>query len=475
MPDWCCYEFEGEKRVKGSRENKELRRALIVEDDRSTAELTKSVLEGFGFESTICADGLEAIEVLKRDDFRIVFSDWHMPKMDGVELCKEVRKLDRQYTYFVLLTSAVDKQERVLAYDAGVDDMLHKPLDAQELGARLKVAERILKAEQELTNVTDRLRVANANMEVASRRFEDLFHGLPVAGFTLDVEGTIHDWNREAEACFGIEAPAASFQNIETILGKPSGGFWSVDFVQRVADSRKSARHQWSLIRTGRPTLYFDVSLYPFNGANGEAAGIICTNVDITERVLAQRQIEAQMVELESMNAKLAELSVTDGLTGIRNRRHMQDVLESHIQSIERTDSPVSFILLDVDFFKKFNDSFGHVAGDGVLKTVARVLHEHSPAPFMAARYGGEEFAIVLPETDKDEAMQLAEAFRAAIEAVPWVERQVTASFGVSTTLDPTLSVREIVEQADAGLYLSKERGRNQVTHFDETDQAKAA
>lgn len=186
---------------------------------------------------------------------------------------------------------------------------------------------------------------------------------------------------------------------------------------------------------------------------------------------LSNQSLHESLDKIAELNRRLEELSVTDGLTKVRNRRSLEDFLTAQFDEIARYGRPLSFIILDVDKFKMFNDSFGHQAGDTVLIEVARILKETARGSDFVARYGGEEFCIVLPETDSEAALIAAERFRAAIEAGDWTYRQVTASFGVSTFADhPT--TKSLVESADQALYHSKEAGRNRVTHCDEIPKA---
>jgi diguanylate cyclase (GGDEF)-like protein len=169
------------------------------------------------------------------------------------------------------------------------------------------------------------------------------------------------------------------------------------------------------------------------------------------------------------MNERLAELAVTDGLTGIKNHRHFRDSLEVAMSLAMRQSIPLSVIMLDIDHFKMINDAHGHAAGDDVLRTVARILGENTREHDEVARYGGEEFAILLPLTDADAALALAERLRESIAGHPWPLRSVTASLGVATFPGAHISrATTLLEEADLALYHSKKRGRNCVSHHDE-------
>jgi len=189
-----------------------------------------------------------------------------------------------------------------------------------------------------------------------------------------------------------------------------------------------------------------------------------------------QAELEAQnqelsdtQIELEHANRQLQELATTDGLTGLKNHRSFREQLDYEWARVVRTQQPLSVILMDVDRFKQYNDTYGHPAGDDVLRTVASILKAQARQGDFVARYGGEEFVVLLPNTDMEASTAVAERFRAEIEKYGWTLREVTASFGVVTTSMSITSADELVQGADKCLYVSKEGGRNRVTHHNAT------
>jgi len=185
---------------------------------------------------------------------------------------------------------------------------------------------------------------------------------------------------------------------------------------------------------------------------------------DITGRKQAEKALEESRRALEA-------ISITDGLTGIANRRRFDEVLNQEYARHARSRAELSLILLDIDHFKAFNDTYGHVAGDDCLRQIGRVLIDCTTrAADLAARYGGEEFACILPETDRIGAVVIAERIRLAIQALGIPHKAsdsadcVTASLGVITVhCKIEGSVIEILSQADELLYRAKSRGRNRV------------
>ncbi|HEY3333089.1 MAG TPA: diguanylate cyclase [Capsulimonadaceae bacterium] len=204
---------------------------------------------------------------------------------------------------------------------------------------------------------------------------------------------------------------------------------------------------------------------------DGVVSRIYGTMLDITERKRNEHEIadytvalRYQMGALEVVNKKLAELSVTDGLTGLSNHRALQERLLSEFHRAQRHKTPLSVVMIDVDRFKDYNDGFGHPAGDEVLKDVAAIIHSCTRETDMAARYGGEEFVLVLPHTDEEGAYALAERIRHKVEQHTWKRRTVTISVGCASLDEYTAEYSTLIAEADAAMYTSKQSGRNCVS-----------
>ncbi len=199
---------------------------------------------------------------------------------------------------------------------------------------------------------------------------------------------------------------------------------------------------------------------------------------DITERKRIEEQIDIQMlalneyslqlemqtVQLEQANVQLEALAITDGLTGLKNIRAFQERLSEEFTRAKRYGEEFAVILLDVDRFKQYNDSFGHPAGDEVLKQVAIIMQETARETDYVARYGGEEFIVSLPHTDAQGAVEVAERLRTQIEAAEWAFRPVTVSIGVAHITPRVETPAMLIADADKALYSSKSGGRNLTT-----------
>jgi diguanylate cyclase (GGDEF)-like protein len=181
----------------------------------------------------------------------------------------------------------------------------------------------------------------------------------------------------------------------------------------------------------------------------------------------------ARAVALSRLHARTREMAITDGLTGLYDHRHFYERLELEMMRASRHDLPLSLVLLDVDDFKRYNDYVGHRGGDQALRRLGVILRETTRVTDISARYGGDEFVIILPHTEREEAVAFAERLRAKVEDEPFDGEEVqpggrlTVSVGVACRPDDALAVDGIVEAADAALFKAKAIGRNRVVSFE--------
>jgi diguanylate cyclase (GGDEF)-like protein len=180
----------------------------------------------------------------------------------------------------------------------------------------------------------------------------------------------------------------------------------------------------------------------------------------------AARQ-QRQQKELRDANYTLASLAQIDPLTGLNNRRAFNEQLEVEWEQARKRHTGLSLLLLDLDDFKSYNDNYGHLAGDDVLKGAAYILQRRARGSDFTCRYGGEEFAIVLPRAGAAEATVVAERIRAAFETARWPHRAVTISIGIATFTPDIHTAEEFIHEADNALYHAKRSGRNCVASGD--------
>ncbi len=396
--------------------------------------------------------------------------------------------------HFVLVWT--DEKNELDWYNVGADHVVVGPPDERWL-TKIHFIANLLderrqwqETEEKFTRAHEDLHATVESLEFASRRFEALFNGLPVACFTFDAQGLVHEWNGLATETFGIEAYEAFFNTVWTVLDPDETGAWSQEKVDKLFASNKSIEFDWQFRRADDSEVHLACKVVCLTNRRGEVIAAVAGNLDITERVLSQRKIDEQMREiknymkvmerqrlkLQDANRQLRRLAVTDGLTGLMNRRRFNELLEETLDRAIRQDHKFSLLLFDIDHFKALNDNFGHQAGDEILIQFAKILNTTARRYERPARYGGEEFAIILDNCDASAAQLAAERFRAAILAESWPHRAITASVGCST-FSGVESARGMIEQSDEALYHSKRTGRNRVTHYRDLteEQLKAA
>lgn len=318
--------------------------------------------------------------------------------------------------------------------------------------------------------------------QIASLRREELFQNLPIACLGCDVNGTIMEWNRACEKLFHLGKSRLSHSSIYSLFCSEDQETLFQEITAEVFKDFTVDRFDWTMRDATGNTRYLVCSAFPLHNMNDEVVGAIFACLDVTAQVEYERQIEEQFLrlndynleieqskwELEQANKRLASLAATDGLTGLQNHRAFQEAFSREVKRAEREMHDLSILLLDVDSFKLYNDSFGHPAGDDVLRKVSDILLRCSRGSDTVARYGGEEFVVILPNTDREGAEILAERMRKVIEMSYWEHRSITVSIGIATTNGVKSGPFSLIEMSDRALYRSKADGRNRTTHFDD-------
>lgn len=310
-------------------------RILVVDDEAITRRRLQKLLAATGHFVTTAEDGREGLRLALDTDQQLIISDWKMPEMDGLELCRALRRTEAgRRMYVIMLTGCEDDADLVQAFKAGADDYVVKPFRPRVFEARLRAGIRVLQLQKELA---------------------------------LDKE-----------------------------------------------------------------------------------------------------KIDRYAKELASANRVLHKAALTDALTGLPNRRYLIERLGQEWAEATRHDRPLACLMLDVDHFKRFNDTHGHDIGDEVLRNTAIVLRKSCRGYDVLCRYGGEEFVVVCPGADLDAAHKIAERVRAAIETNTvttgnGLRLRVTISIGVAANSGNVPDADALVKAADDALYTAKDAGRNRV------------
>lgn len=297
-------------------------------------------------------------------------------------------------------------------------------------------------------------------LAASDARFRAFLDASPVSAFIKDDETRMIYCNRALADRFGATP--------QDWIGKTDLETWPPEIAEEFQRSDRQALEANREIhfedRTrgldGRMVIW-DVHKYPFSDAEGRRS-IACMALDVTRAWEAQQEVQRIQQELQAANERLQTLSLTDALTGLMNRRALEDCLDNECARSLRSGAPLSLFMLDIDEFKGFNDRFGHVCGDEVLREIAVLMQRWTRRGDLVARYGGEEFLVILPATDETAAVGIAERLRQAIAEADWKHRRITVSIGVATW-DQHMPGTEFIHEVDQALYAAKRGGKNKV------------
>jgi diguanylate cyclase (GGDEF)-like protein/PAS domain S-box-containing protein len=299
----------------------------------------------------------------------------------------------------------------------------------------------------------------------------ELMEHLAVAAFVLDNAGRVLIWNKACERLTGVPAPEVigTADHWKALYDKERPCLADLLLQGRLEEAKElyeawsdtevnphglSAENWCVMPRLGkRCYLAFDVG--PIYDDHGDTIAVVETLRDLSAH--------------KRMETELEDLAGRDSLTSISNRRTFDRRLDEEWRRAMRNETPLSLLIIDVDYFKQFNDAHGHHKGDECLKLVARCVQNQAlRAGDVAARIGGEEYALILPHTPNEDAALIAERVRQTVEAMRMqhaaspISRHVTVSVGVMTT-QPGMDIHEFVTMADIALYAAKKNGRNRV------------
>lgn len=440
-------------------------RILVVDDIAANLRLLEAKLLNEYYEVALAASGPEALATVQRWMPDVVLLDVMMPGMDGYEVCRRLKaQPGTAHIPVVMITALTDPVERVRGLEAGADDFLSKPVDDATLFARLRA---LLRMKQVLD--AWRLRAETAR----DLGFE------PPPGPSPSVAGARALIVNEDAAETATLAEVLGADGLEITQCADPGEAWDllldggldVVLLSLSLDGGDALRLA-SRLRAHASTRDLPVLLVADAGQKGlvlrgfdlGANDHLLRPVDPNElRARVRNQIRRKRYQ-ERLRADLdrsLEMAVTDPLTGLRNRRYVR----RHLEGVLR-NAGAAVLLIDVDRFKLVNDTYGHAAGDVVLREVAERVRGHLRAADVVARYGGEEFLVVMSGALVEDGMLVAERLRGAIAAVPIAAEgqslSVTASIGVAAA-DTGAASDDVVSAADAALYRAKNNGRNRV------------
>ena len=446
-------------------------RILVVDDIEANVRLLEAKLSAEYYQVSTASDGPTALAMAANDLPDIILLDVMMPGMDGFTVCKRLKEDPITRHIPVVLVTALDgRADRIQGLEAGASDFLTKPIDDVMLFARVRSLTR-------LKLVIDELR----QREASGRRM-----GV-IAGAASRLDGLggrvliVDDNERQAQRI----AAELSIEHRPVVESDPekarisAGGPVDLVIINAAAKGFDGLRFAASL-RSSERTRHLPVlaMVDPDERQRMVKALEIGVNdilprpidpQELSARVKTQIQRKRYTDYLRNNLDHSLELAVTDQLTGLHNRRYMTGQLDSLVQRSVLGGDPVAALLIDIDHFKKINDTFGHDVGDEVLREFALRLASNVRAIDLPCRYGGEEFTVIMPDTQLEDAMRIAERIRMHVSGSPFRVAQgkelltVTISIGVSATLGENDTPEALLKRADEGVYEAKASGRNAV------------
>lgn len=445
-------------------------RILVVDDIPTNRRLLEARLMAEYFQVLTATNGEDALKICQQGLCDIVLLDVIMPGMDGFEVCRTL-KFDPATMHLpvVMVTALNQPEDKVKGLEAGADDFLTKPVNDLALVTRVKSLAR-------LKMLTDDLRLRAAN------------------GDALAIENIENTAQNRANIVI-VDDDASSYRSVVkalsenhtvSVITKPNDALlqiaedaYDLVIVSADLDGHDSLR-LCSYLRSIERTRTLPIIVLAKTGQED----LICRAMElgvndylrhpIDENELKAR-VKTQMRRknyndcLRNSVQQTIELAVKDPLTGLHNRRYFEAHFDGLFEKAEKSASQLSVIMCDIDHFKAVNDTFGHQAGDAVIKECAARIQKNIRNVDMACRFGGEEFVIVMPDTTIELANLIAERIREEIAAHPIVtdggkkQISVTLSMGVSNRMGEDDSPHDLIKRADEALYSAKGAGRNRV------------
>lgn len=478
---------------------------LLADDNKLVVKVNSSILENEGYKVDVAWDGVEAVRKAYSLLPDLMILDIEMPKIKGYQVCRLLK--DDPHTSWIpiiMLTGREQQSDKFWGLKTGADAYITKGFKPETL---LEAVRELLEAarESEQARETARKRTREVTEDYVIDKVMDLLdsklYETTVLNEIASLSSSLQDYQETVRSVFEIVGKLVNYSLGGLLLFEEDDLFLYLNreaaqgeldrFLQNLYDV--AAGYAWTrkelealnlnifneeLKREGpgqadAPWAYHHIPLT----AQKKIIGVLLLGGLATPAFKRDAPSFLNLIQNEVTmlldNARLYEsakrLAITDGLTRIYNHRFFQELFEKEFKRSDRYGTIFSLIMLDIDFFKRINDTYGHLYGDEILKEIADLVKSCLRSMDIVARYGGEEFAVLLPETNLAEAVQTAERIRRAVESHDFMASRgqglkVTVSQGVTAYPSPGVTNRsDIVAKADAALYEAKESGRNRV------------
>lgn len=448
-------------------------RVLVVDDISANVKLLEARLSAEYFIVLSAFSGQEAIELCSRERVDVVLLDVMMPGMDGFEACRRLKSSPRTHHIPVVIVTALDQpSDKVMGLECGADDFLTKPVNDIALITRVKSLARLKMLNDEMLMRVSTERQLGLNEKSVLQTVLSGLQGriLVVDDHPRSAGRLVERLSRAHEARSEPDPQAALMMLTEQMFDLliVSLSLARADGLRLCSEVRalERTRHLPIIILvepSDEPRLLRALDM----GVNDYLMRPVDCH-ELMARVSTQIKRKRHTDYLRNRLEECVELSITDPLTGLHNRRYMQGHLQTLVQHALKSGRPLSLLMADIDHFKRVNDTYGHDGGDDVLKQFAERIRRNTRGIDLACRMGGEEFLILMPDTDLGHACQVGERFRTCVanEAFrigPNLVVPVTASVGLATLERPDDTPETLFKRADNALYAAKRRGRNRV------------
>jgi two-component system cell cycle response regulator len=450
-------------------------RVLVVDDLPANVKVLEAKLSAEYFTVITAMSGAEALERAVRESPDIILLDVMMPEMDGFQVCQHLKANPvTAHIPVVMVTALSDVSDRVTGLESGADDFLTKPVNDLTLFARIRSLVRMKRAMDEWRMREETCDRFGLMPSVRATDSEE-----KLVGRVLIVEPDELVGERLRNALEGEGHDVTSLRRAEEALSLLVKERFDLVLTSLYLDDGDGLRFcsQLRAIEECRtvPVLLV-VEAEEIGGlVKGFELGVddyLIRPVDINElkaRTRTQLRQKRYRERLQESYQRSLSLALTDDLTGLYNSRYLTAHLQTAIATSRAKRKPLSLLMIDIDFFKSVNDSYGHAVGDKVLSAMARRLVYHLREFDMAARVGGEEFVVVMPESEPDIALRVAERLRKIIGDTPFDvdvtdgPLQITISVGIAYTRSAADTPETLLARADEALYMAKRGGRNRV------------
>jgi two-component system cell cycle response regulator len=449
-------------------------RILVVDDVPANVRLLEVRLLAEYFEVLTASNGREALEICESGRVDVVLLDVMMPDMDGFETCRRLKADPATAHIPVVMVTALDQAaDRVRGLEAGADDFLTKPVNDLQLMTRVKSLVRLKMLTDEL-----RLRASTTRNiglgELLSRR-DAVDEVLPKVLLIDERQSTADQVAKMLRSACDVEIaidPQAGF------FRAAEGDHECVLITTRLAGF--DPLRLCSQLRTLDRTRFLPIVLLADESEEERLVRALELGIndyvvrpidkqELLARVRTQIRRKRYNEHLRQSLTQTIEMAVTDGLTGLHNRRYLDSHLKTLFERAMNRRRPLSLMITDIDRFKAINDTYGHDAGDEILREFAARLRKNVRGIDLACRYGGEEFVVVMPDTEPALANIVAERVREQIARQPFMVSgqdepiNVTISIGLAGIRHAEDTVAGLVKRADKALYEAKSAGRNRV------------